>query len=278
MPSFRVDCVKDIKGLAGYLEKCFESTEKGPAGIRMCCYDDSLVISVEGFLRKGGRRYQKILLRLSDTLAEYILKAYEKNILEKVIQKNCSDLQRKEQEEIFRIACARLYTPAENGYPSLLDSRRRLISSKIAENLNGTGNFFLDGFVTFRLWEYVKRLEKEVERSARQLFVERQYEEYIHLLSAFVRMQAPRVPELHVFVRSDGSYKMEGTGLFEIPEDVAQGFGMEKDDAVIRDDDFMIGFLLTLAPIRIFIHDATLFRNKELLNTIRIVFSECVLL
>ena len=39
----------------------------------------------------------------------------------------------------------------------------------------------------------------------------------------------------------------------------------------------MIGFLLTCAPIRIFIHNADKFKNKELLNTIKTVFSECVL-
>lgn len=106
----------------------------------------------------------------------------------------------------------------------------------------------------------------------------RQYEEYIHLLTAFVRMQVPRVPELHVFVLDNGGYKVEGIGPFEIPEDVIDGFGIQESDPVINDDDFMIGFLLTCAPVKIFIHNAALFRNKELLNTIRIVFSECVLL
>ena len=136
----------------------------------------------------------------------------------------------------------------------------------------------LEGFVTFRLGDYVKNLEIEVERSIRQFFIERQYEEYINLLTTFVKMQVPKVPELHVFVQNNGSYKVEGAKPFEIPEDVINGFGIQSSNPVIEDDDFMIGFLLTCAPVRIFIHNSVLFRNKELLNTIRIVFSECILL
>jgi hypothetical protein len=90
-------------------------------------------------------------------------------------------------------------------------------------------------------------------------------------------MQCPKVPELHVFAQNDGSYRVEGTGPFEIPDDITKSYGIEKGQPVIHDDDFMIGFLLTCAPIRIFIHNADKFKNKELLNTIKTVFSECVL-
>ena len=90
-------------------------------------------------------------------------------------------------------------------------------------------------------------------------------------------MQCPKVPELHVFAQNDGSYRVEGTGPFEIPDDITRSYGIEKNKPVIHDDDFMIGFLLTCAPIRIFIHNADKFRNKELLNTIKTVFSECVM-
>jgi len=51
-----------------------------------------------------------------------------------------------------------------------------LISSKVSQYLQNEKELALEGFVTFRLGEYVKRLEIEVERSIRQYFVERQYE------------------------------------------------------------------------------------------------------
>ncbi|MCX7773440.1 MAG: putative sporulation protein YtxC [Clostridia bacterium] len=278
MPSFRVDHVKDIKGLAGYLEKRFESHARSPFRIRISQEEECLTVLMDGCIRKNGRKYLSVLNNLSDMLAEYILKSYEKNILEKIITRFCVGLPKSDRDEIYRIACSRLYTQAEGNLGNLIETRRKLISSKIAEYLRDTENLTLEGFVTFRLGEYVSRLETEIERSIRQYYIERQYEEYISLLSAFVRMQVPRVPELHVFVLKDGRYKVEGTGPFDIPEDVTEGFGIKKGDPVIDDDDFMIGFLLTCAPVRIFIHNATSFKNKELLNTIRIVFQECVLL
>ncbi|MGI6083902.1 MAG: sporulation protein YtxC [Acetivibrionales bacterium] len=278
MPSLRVDSVKDIRGLACYLKKRFEMNVRNPFKIVVSEEENCLTIILDGCIRKNGRKYLVVLNHLSDMLAEYILKSYEKNILEKIIARICEGLAKNDRDEIYRIACIRLYTHHECDIRNLIDSRRRLISAKIAEYLRSADKITLEGFVTFRLGDYVKYLETEVERSIRQFFIERQYEEYINLLTTFVRMQVPRVPELHVFVQTNGSYKVEGTKPFEIPEDVKSGFGIHTGDPVIEDDDFMIGFLLTCAPVRIFIHNSASFRNKELLNTIRIVFSECVLL
>lgn len=277
MPSLQVDHVKDIKGLACYLEKKLQTSVQSPFRFKISQSDNCLTILIDGCVKKG-RRYLKTLNRLSDMLADYILKSYEKSIVEKIISRICDGFPKKDRDEIYRIACIRLYNQSESSLGDLIDYRKRLISDKISEYLRNSDKLILEGFITFRLGEYVKNLEIEVERSIRQFFIERQYEEYINLLTAFVRMQVPRVPELHVFVQSNGSYKVEGTKHFEIPEDIIESFGIHAGNPVIEDDDFMIGFLLTCAPIRIFIHNAACFRNKELLNTIRIVFSECVLL
>ncbi len=277
MPSFRIDNVKDIKGLAYYLKKRFENIASGMFGILISKDETYLTIQLDGCIRKSGKKYLAAINCLSDIISEYILKSYEKDILEKIINRICSGLPKTERDEIYRIVCTRLYT-CEFNSSSVVETRKKLISVKIAEFLKTKDTLTLEGFITFRLGEYVKRLEIEVERSIRQYFIERQYEEYINLLTAFVRMQVPRVPELHVYALANGGYKVEGASPFGIPEDVSEGFGFDDKYPVIENDDFMIGFLLTCAPVKIFIHNASLFRNKELLNTIRIVFSECVLL
>ncbi|NLX63781.1 MAG: hypothetical protein GX022_03230 [Clostridiaceae bacterium] len=278
MPSLKVDSMKDIGGLADYLEKKLKTNVRNPFKLAVDKEDNCLTINIDKCIRKNGRKYLVTLNHLSDILAEYILKSYENNILEKIIARICEGLPKTDRDEIYRIACIRLYTHHERNMDNLIESRRKLISAKIAEYLRTEDRIIIEGFVTFRLGEYVRNLEIEVERSIRQFFIERQYEEYINLLTNFVKMQAPRVPELHVFAQNNGSYRVEGAKPFEIPEDIVNGFGFESNNPVIEDDDFMIGFLLTCAPVRIFIHNSVFFRNKELLNTIRIVFSECILL
>ena len=92
-------------------------------------------------------------------------------------------------------------------------------------------------------------------------------------------MQVPRVPELNVIVQNNGSsYRVEGTKPFDIPKEIIEGFGISRSNPIIENDDFMIGFLLACAPVRVVIHNVSHFANKELLNTIRIIFSECILL
>ncbi|HOL84906.1 putative sporulation protein YtxC [Thermoclostridium caenicola] len=273
MPSFRVDYMKDSKGLAHYIEK--KMAPGTLQGVRVRHDGNSLVIIIGGFMRRNGKRYSHVIQQVSDSLADYILKSYEKEILSRIIHRICNGLPKRDLDEINRIACKRLYP--ENMTENMIKERRRLISDKISEYLRTSRNLTLEGFITFRLGEYVKKLEVEVDRAIRQYFVEKQYEEYINLLTAFIRMQCPRVPELHVFVQPDGSYRVQGADPFDIPDDITRGYGIDKGHPVIRDDDFMIGFLLTCAPIRIFIHHADKFKNKELLNTIKTVFSECVL-
>lgn len=273
MPSFRVDYMKDIEGLARHMEK--RMSPAALPGVRVRYDDSSLEIIIGGYMRRNGKRYDYMLRQVSDSLADYILKSCEKEILFRIIHRICNGLPKSDMDEISRIACKYLYP--EDAAEKLISDRRRLISEKISEYFKTSNNLTLDGFITFRLGEYVKKLEAEVDRAIRHYFVEKQYEEYISLLSAFIRMQCPKVPELHVFVQPDGSYRVESAGPFEIPDEITRGYGIDKGQPIIRDDDFMIGFLLTCAPIRIFIHHADKFKNKELLNTIKTVFSECVL-
>lgn len=277
MPSFRIDNVKDIKGMACYLKKRFENTASGMFSIELSDDETYLTLHLDENVRKNGKKYLTAINFLSDIISEYILKSYEKDILEKIINRICSGLPKTERDEIYRIVCFRLYTNEFNS-GSVVESRKKLISVKLSEFLKTAETLTLEGFITFRLGEYSRRLEIEVERAIRQYFIERQYEEYINLLTTFVRMQIPRVPELHVYALANGGYKVEGASPFGIPEDLSEGFGIDEKYPVIENDDFMIGFLLTCAPVKIFIHNASLFRNKELLNTICLVFSECELL
>lgn len=279
MPSFRVDYVKDINGLADYLQKRFE--QSGCSMLKLKRHHDEfcLTIVLDGCISKKSKKYIKAVNNLSDILSEYILKYYEKDILEKIVNRICNGMPKTEKDEIFRIVCSRIYTQQSDvSSRVLIEGRKKTISTELAEYFKNANTITLEGFITFRLGKYVKRLEIEVERSIRQYLIERQYEEYINLLTTFVRMQVPKVPELHVFAQKDGSYRVEGTSPFGIPDDIKEGFGIDEGCPIIENDDFMIGFLLTCAPVKIFIHNPSMFRNKELLNTIRIVFSECVII
>ncbi|NLO93430.1 MAG: hypothetical protein GX389_04160 [Clostridiaceae bacterium] len=278
MPSLRVDCLKDIEGLAEYLEAGFNNQD-GPANTVISCEDGSLIITFDRAVRKNGRKYLITLSQLSDILAGYILQAYEKNILDKIIQKVCREFSKKDRDEVSRIAYTRLYTNSYCKLGNIVGTRRSIISDKIAEYLRNSNKMSIEGFVTFRLEDYVKHLEIEVERAIRQFLIERQYDEYINLLTAYVKMQVPRVPELNVIVQNNGSsYRVEGTKPFDIPKEIIEGFGISRSNPIIENDDFMIGFLLACAPVRVVIHNVSHFANKELLNTIRIIFSECILL
>lgn len=279
MPSLRVDCMNDINGLANFLEARLEKDLHDDAGLYSCMCEDSLTIVFNRNIRRGCIKYPVLLRHISDILADYIMKAYEESILLRVISRVCKGLPQKECDEIYRIAYARLYSETDSDLGDIIEARRMIISKKIEDYLIASDRITIEGFVTFRLQDYIIHLEDEVERSIRQFLIEKQYEEYINLLTTYLRMQVPRVPELHVIVQKNGtSYKVEGKKPFNIPKEIIESFGISSADNIIDNDDFMIGFLLLCAPIRVVIHNVSLFLNKELLNTIRIIFSECILI
>jgi len=114
MPSFRIDFEKDIKGLAAYLEKKFEENKNNLFYLEVSEDKNHLTIIVRGCIIKDSRKYLACVKYLSDALAEYILKTYEKSILERIINRFCKGMPRDDRDEIYRVSCSRLYTSEDN--------------------------------------------------------------------------------------------------------------------------------------------------------------------
>ena len=72
------------------------------------------------------------------------------------------------------------------------------IYSTIWTNLTDEG--FLDGFVNFRLKNYVKSLEEIVDYSVQQYIIEKEYNDFINLLKLYIDSKAPELPFVNLIV------------------------------------------------------------------------------
>jgi putative sporulation protein YtxC len=133
-------------------------------------------------------------------------------------------------------------------------------------------NIILDGFVNFRLKDYVRDLEEIVDRAVDDFLMEREYREFIRLLRYFVDIQDPKFDTIHVIVGYDSKYTLLDDSRKEITNDCIQEFVNEISEGEINYDDLLVSSLITLAPKRIVIHYTGQFKNKELLETIKNVF------
>lgn len=228
---------------------------------------------------KSAQSYNLLMAHVSNALADYIIRQYEEKLISRVINSNYCYFNTSEKQEILNLALRIIRNDDKNFLNSIFQIRRRnIIVRKLLDYFEGSNNLILDGFVNFRLKDYIKDLEDIVDKAVDDFLMEREYKEFIRLLRYFVDIQDPKFDVIHIIVRYDSKYILLDEDRREITNECIQEFVNEINEGEINYDDLLVSSLITLAPKKIIIHSAGQFRNKELLETIKNVFSGRVLI
>lgn len=231
------------------------------------------------FGNKSKQLYDTLKIHVANILADYIIKQYEEKLITRIINSNYCYFNSMEKKDILAHAIKNIKNEDKNIINSLYQIRRKnIIVKKLIEYLDSSSEIILDGFVNFRLKEYVKHLEEIVDKAVDDFLMEREYKEFIRLLKYFVDIQEPKFSTVHVLVGYDGKYVLLDENRKEITNECIQEFINEISEGEINYDDLLVSSLITLAPENIVIHVAGQFRNKELLDTIKNVFAGKVLI
>ncbi|HHV28403.1 putative sporulation protein YtxC [Acetivibrio mesophilus] len=229
--------------------------------------------------------YNELVLNVSTALATFIIDKYEEKLIYRIINCNYGYFTQVERKEIQRLALAIIKNEERNLLNSFFQIRRKnIIIKRLLEYFECSNSVILDGFVNFRLKDYMKDLEEIVDKAMDDFLMEREYREFIRLLRYFVDIQEPKFNAVHIIVGYDNKYILLDENKNEITNDCLQEFMNDIPEGEINYDDLLVSFLITMAPRKLLIHGAKSFRNKELLETIKNVFwgkvvicSECEL-
>ncbi|NLP14928.1 MAG: putative sporulation protein YtxC [Clostridium sp.] len=229
--------------------------------------------------------YNELVLNVSDVLANYIIDEYEEKLILRIINSNYCYFNSVEKKEIQRIALGIINNEERSFLNSLFQIKRRnIIIKKLLEYFEHSNSVILDGFVNFRLKDYVKDLEEIVDKAVDDFLMEREYKEFIRLLRYFVDIQEPKFNVIHIIAGYDNKYILLDENKHEITNECLQEFMNDLPEGEINYDDLLVSSLITMAPRKLIIHGTKGFRNKELLETIKNVFwgklivcSECEL-
>lgn len=239
-----------------------------------------LICRIEDNNENMGLISENIRLTTINVLADYIINEYETKLIDKIINTNYCYFNPAERIEILKMALKNL---KDNDCKNILNSlyvirRKNIIIRKLIEYFEANNEINIDGFVTFRLQDYIKDLEDIVEKSVDDYLMEREYREFIRLLRYFVEVQEPKYELVHVIVRSDNKYVLLDGQQEEITNQCMQDFMTEVNEGEINYDDLLVSSLITLAPENVVIHGINYMQNKELLETIKSVFSGKVII
>lgn len=212
---------------------------------------------------------------LSNALADIIIDHYELKLLKRIAKSNFFYLNESERSSVIANACKLLGEDVlvQPGALFRATRKNRIIKS-IFEYLDSEVEFNIEGFVNFRLNQYLNELNDILERALELFVAEREYNEFIRLLRYFVEIQECKVATVHLFQSQDGRYMLCDEDRNHISGEYYDELKTELIDEAINYDDLLISTLITVSPQRIVIHDVECFKNKELVQTIMNVFTD----
>lgn len=222
---------------------------------------------------KSIESYKVLKTYISNALADYIIRQYEERLLARIINGNFCYFNGAEKKEILSRALKIIRNEDKIFINSLFQIKRRnVIIKRLMDYFENSNNIILDGFVNFRLKEYMKDLEDVIDKAVDDFLTDREYKEFIRLLRYFVDIQEPKIDMVHVIVDYENRYMLLDGMKKEITNECIHEYISEISIEEINYDDLLVSSLITFAPRKIFLHGTGRFKNKELMETIKSIF------
>lgn len=207
--------------------------------------------------------------KVASILAKLIIDKYEEGKVLKIIETNYGYFDVPERREILEKTFNFLrYDKSTGSY----NKRVQIIKKDLCDYLMQNDSLIIEGFVNFRLGEYKKELEQIVEKVVEEYITYKEYTEFIGLLRYFVEIQAPKCKEVHILVNQNKGYTILDEKLNDITKECIDEFLSEVKGLDVGFDDLLISALITLAPLRVYIHNSQDFKNQEIIKTICEIF------
>ena len=210
----------------------------------------------------GGTAADDIAQEVAQALAKHIVANLEPELLGQLIRRHYGQFDADERDEI--LGSARAEAPRRG-----LRSR---LARRIGDYLRQHRSVNLDGFVTFRLKDYIQGLEHDVDAAVDEFLIDREYREFVRLLRYFVEVQTPKLPEVHVMLRHDGHFELRDNRMQPLPDEVAADFRLESQAAEINLEDVLVSSLITLAPAQVTVHGDDAAQDLPSVRTAQQVF------
>lgn len=203
---------------------------------------------------------------ISEILSYLVINNYEEAIIKRLIFTNYFYFDNQERSVILEITLNLL---SESEF-ELTNNRQNLLHEAFYNYLLENNKIVLDGFINFRLKEYLNCLNSAIDDSVNQFIVEREYWEFISLLKIYINSESPSIEQVHlIYNNSECSLLDENLNIIDINADA---FNVKYlSDITFSSNDYALNTLLNLVPKKIYIHLSDSIAD-EFITTIQLVF------
>lgn len=208
----------------------------------------------------------------SKILSSAIIEFYEKDIIKHIINSNYFYFTDIEQRKIFDIVSNYIYDE------ELIESyiRKDSIMISCIEYFSNNKSAILDGFVNFRINDYIKIIDYIVDMAVNKFVIDREYTEFIDLLKCYINSKDYGTTTVHLIYQNEESILLdEFKKIIDLNDSILDSKYLS--DITFSSNDYTLNTLLTLLPEKIYIHlvDGT---EDEFINTLKLVFDDRIYL
>ena len=209
-----------------------------------------------------GENLEEFYKILGNIITDTIIKFYEIHIIRRILGFNYFYFDEFERNKIEEVCIESLKN-------NKFKNRNKTICNKIQKYLKKNKSMILDGFVTFRIKEYIEKIDELVDEGVNKYIVEKEYAEFISLLKMYVNSKEPETEEIHLIY----------TILLDKNKDIItianNSFNAKYlSDITFSSNDFALNALLSLLPKKINVHLIT--KKDEFIDTLCLIFEEKV--
>ncbi len=215
---------------------------------------------------------------IANAICEYIMEVEEPNLIEHVISSEYCYFDVRERLEIYKNSLNILNE--ENSYsfiskPGTINTKSKILQN-IIDYLDNNNEINLNGFILFRLKDYLLELTETVEKAVEDFLVDKEYNEFIKLLKYFVDIQESKLDKINIVFDESVRFKLYDKHNRLLNEDYISSVEVELGENNINQDDLLISTLITLAPKEILIHNLSVLKSGKIIQTIKKIFPDKV--
>jgi putative sporulation protein YtxC len=231
---------------------------------------DCLPSNIEG--HGANAIFNTLKLSIANCLAEIIVEKWELLIVKKIVREHYYYYNDDEKQVILNKAKEVLNPAGVNMYHR--HQRKEKVMLKILDYLELHKDLIVEGFINFRLKDYLKELEGIVNSAVDEFLLEKEYMEFIRLLKYFVDIQEPRIQKVQIVFKKNGKFSLLDKEDYPVKHESLDGLMVDLLEDEINYEDLLISALITLSPEELVIHKEPGVETGEAITTIQNVFGE----
>ena len=230
--------------------------------IYFSCYKFKLYTNI--IIHYVGANIPAFLNKVSSILSYVITNYYESKIIQTIINMNYFYFPTIDKKKIYNICL----TNIDYSYSI---SMLQLISNEFYKYFSENKYVILDGFINFKLINYIKELGTFIDMCVNKYIIDKEYNEFISLLQSYIQ-DSPCLSDTIHLLYLDHESKLFDSSYKEIKYNLDFFSSKYVSDISFSYNDFALNTLLTLLPRKLYIH--LLSKEDEFIITIKQIFKD----